>query len=52
MGVTPELGFMSKLVVILTMFIGRIGPLTILVALSKKESRAVLKYPEENIMIG
>lgn len=52
MGVTPELGLMSKLVVILTMFIGRIGPLTILMALSKKESRAVLKYPEENIMIG
>lgn len=52
MGITPELSLISKLVVILTMFIGRIGPLTILVALSRKESRAVLKYPEEKIMIG
>ncbi len=52
MGITAGLSFPSKLIVIVTMFIGRVGPLTILFALSKKESRAVVKYPEENIMIG
>lgn len=52
MGITPELSTLSKLIVSLTMFIGRIGPLTLLIALSKKESRAVFKYPEEHIMIG
>ena len=52
MGITPDLSLPSKLVVIITMFIGRIGPLTILVALSRKESKGAFHYPRENIMIG
>lgn len=52
MGITGDLSIMSKMVVSLTMFIGRIGPLTLLMAISKRESRAIIKYPEENIMIG
>lgn len=52
MGITSKLSLMSKLVIIVTMFIGRVGPLTLLIALSKKESRADFKYPEEPIMIG
>jgi trk/ktr system potassium uptake protein len=51
-GITSDLSILSKLVVSLTMFVGRIGPLTLLIALAKKESRAIRKYPEENIMIG
>ncbi len=52
LGVTPRLVLPAKLVIIVTMFIGRIGPLTLLYAISKKESGAVYSYPEENIMIG
>jgi trk system potassium uptake protein TrkH len=52
MGITSELSLMSKLVIIVTMFIGRVGPLTLLIALSKKETAANFKYPEEPIMIG
>lgn len=52
MGITSELSPASKMVIIITMFIGRIGPLTVLVALSRKESKADYQYPEENIMIG
>jgi len=52
MGITSKLSLLSKLVIIVTMFIGRIGPLTLLIALSKRESRADFKYPEEPIMIG
>jgi len=51
-GITSELSLLSKLTVALTMFVGRIGPLTLLIALSKKGSGASFKYPEENIMIG
>jgi len=51
LGVTPRLVLPAKLVIIVTMFIGRIGPLTLLYAISKKESGAVYSYPEENIMI-
>jgi trk system potassium uptake protein TrkH len=51
-GITSDLSFMSRLTLIATMFIGRIGPLTLLVAIGRMESRAALRYPEENIMIG
>ena len=53
LGITSKLTALSKLTIIFTMYAGRIGPLTLLLALSnRKESRAVLKYPEEEIMIG
>jgi trk system potassium uptake protein TrkH len=52
LGITSELSMMSKLIISVTMFIGRIGPLTLLIALSKRESHAILTYPEEHIMIG
>lgn len=52
LGITPDLSFISKVVIMITMFIGRIGPLTLLLAISGKESKAVFKYPEENIMTG
>ena len=50
---TPYLGNMSKILLIVTMFIGRVGPLTIVSALSlKKIKSGKYKYPEENILIG
>jgi len=52
MGITPALSLGSKITIMLTMFIGRIGPLTLLIALSRRESRAVYDYPRENVMIG
>ena len=50
MDVTPTLGTLSKLIIIVTMYIGRLGPLTIAtmwVAPQKGVSR-----PEEEIPIG
>ncbi|MCK5220141.1 MAG: hypothetical protein KAR14_01050, partial [Candidatus Aminicenantes bacterium] len=52
LGITPELSLTSKIVIMVTMFTGRIGPLTLLLAISRKESKAVYDYPEENIMTG
>ncbi len=51
-GITAQFTLPSKLTLILTMFIGRIGPLTLLIAMSKQQSKAVYNYPEENIMVG
>jgi trk system potassium uptake protein TrkH len=51
-GITSDLSVLSKLIVSITMLIGRIGPLTLLIALSKRGSPGLFKYPEENIMIG
>ncbi len=51
-GITPELSVASKLVLIATMLIGRIGPLTAALALAKRTRRENYELPEERVMIG
>jgi trk system potassium uptake protein TrkH len=50
-GVTGELSFAGKLIITLVMFVGRLGPLAVIVAISHRES-ASYYYAEENILIG
>jgi trk system potassium uptake protein TrkH len=42
----------SQLVLIATMFIGRVGPLTLLVALARRHSEPKYSYPSERVMLG
>ena len=51
-GITSSLTGAGKLVITLLMFIGRLGPLTIVAALSQKIGRDLVKYPEAKISIG
>jgi trk system potassium uptake protein TrkH len=51
MGITPKLTVAGKLLISAVMFIGRLGPLMITIAISRK-SQAAFFYAEENIMIG
>jgi len=52
-GVTPHLSFIGRIVIILDMFIGRVGPLAVVTALLYAGSaKAIIGYPEERIMIG
>lgn len=50
-GITPYLSHMGKIVIIFTMFIGRLGPLTIGMA-TLYQMDAPYRYPEDNILIG
>jgi trk system potassium uptake protein TrkH len=50
--ITPTLSTPSRLVVIVTMFLGRIGPLTLIVALAGSQRTASFEYPEERIALG
>jgi len=52
LGLTPELTDTSKFVIILTMYIGRIGPLTLLYAFSRAKAYGRFAYGEETVMIG
>jgi trk system potassium uptake protein TrkH len=52
MGLTGELGSLSLFLVGLTMFWGRLGPLTLVVALAQRHSKTRIRYPEEKIIIG
>lgn len=52
-GITPGLSDPSKIALVITMFCGRIGPVTLLVALAQSKPKdTVIQYPEENLMIG
>lgn len=51
-GMTSSLSHTGKFVLILTMFAGRVGPLSLAVALSRKDSKAGIRYPEERVLVG
>ena len=51
-GITPTLSALGKAIIILTMFVGRIGPLTLALAVALQHEKLSYAYPEEKIMIG
>ncbi len=50
-GITAGLTTVGKFIIILTMFFGRIGPVTLVIALASRDE-ADFKLPEENVMVG
>ncbi|MGL4999679.1 MAG: TrkH family potassium uptake protein [Cetobacterium sp.] len=52
MGITADLSVISKILIIITMFIGRLGPMTFALALGEKKIKQSLRYPKENILVG
>ncbi|MEW6456905.1 MAG: TrkH family potassium uptake protein [Acidobacteriota bacterium] len=51
-GITSMINSFGKVVLIVTMFIGRVGPITLIYAMGVTEAKVDLQYPEEKIMIG
>ena len=51
LGITPKLSIISKIIICICMFIGRVGTLT-LISMWLKEKKDNVKYPEENIIVG
>lgn len=51
-GVTAELSLIGKLVIIVSMFCGRIGPITVILSLAEGRRSAKYEYPTEQVMIG
>ncbi|WP_127586613.1 TrkH family potassium uptake protein [Paenibacillus koleovorans] len=52
MGLTQELTITGKLIIIIIMFLGRLGPLTLAYALQSKVSKELYRYPKGTIYIG
>jgi trk system potassium uptake protein len=50
LGITPELSDVSKIVLIIVMFIGRVGALTLLMAFASQVSQKHYQYPIEEVM--
>ncbi|MUT64338.1 TrkH family potassium uptake protein [Paenibacillus sp. NEAU-GSW1] len=51
-GLTPELTDIGRIIIALTMFAGRLGPLTLAYALGPKTEKELFRYPEGKITIG
>jgi len=53
-GITPTLHSASKLLLIITMFLGRVGPLTFAIALTLKRAKKAndIIFPEGKIVVG
>ena len=53
-GITPQLHSISKVLLIFTMFLGRVGPLSFAVAIAMRENKKMQNaiYPEGKIMVG
>jgi trk system potassium uptake protein TrkH len=52
LGITSHLSVLSKSMIILVMYAGRIGPLTLLLAFSRRRALGKYEYVEENVLIG
>lgn len=52
LGITPTLSAVSRFLLILLMFFGRVGGLTIIYAAFSQKDASTLKYPMENITVG
>lgn len=52
MGITPQLPVLSKIVIILLMYSGRVGSLSVAMAMARKREEPRLKKTSEKIIIG
>ncbi|MEH7075425.1 TrkH family potassium uptake protein [Neobacillus drentensis] len=52
LGLTPRLSTFGQILIIILMFIGRVGIVTCLLILRNKDSKEKIKYPKEKVPIG
>jgi len=52
MGVTPTLSTIGRILITILMFVGRLGPLTMAVVLTRPVSRGKFRYARGEVMIG
>lgn len=52
LGLTPNLTTIGKVMVALTMYCGRVGPMTLFLALTNRKKNKGIRYPEDKILVG
>lgn len=52
LGITPELSAPGRLIITALMFVGRLGPITLLMSLARLEDRTPYSYPHALVMVG
>ena len=51
-GITAQLGPVAKATLVVLMFFGRVGPLTVALAAGRRRGAGRYEYAEENVMVG
>lgn len=51
-GVTPGLSAAGKIMIIIAMYVGRVGPLSLALAVQAERARSAARFPEEHVMVG
>ncbi len=51
-GITPHLGTAGQMILVALMYLGRVGPLTLAVALAARERQRRYEFPEERPLVG
>jgi trk system potassium uptake protein TrkH len=51
-GITGSLSKISRVLITITMFAGRVGPLTLALAFGERMQKGVYHYPTEKVMVG
>lgn len=51
-GLTASLSVPGKIIVMILMYVGRIGPLTVAVAVARQQPKRMIRYVDEQVMIG
>lgn len=52
MGLTQNLSALGQVIVMILMFIGRVGPLTVLLGIRNRKRSEDLQYASTNLIIG
>lgn len=52
LGVTPLLGGISKLLIVVLMFVGRVGLITVLMSMTRQRGTRKYRYPKGNVIIN
>lgn len=52
LGLTPYLSQAGRLLLVVAMYVGRIGPLTLALSIRRKRREGLLSYPDGEVMVG
>ena len=52
MGITRELSPLGKVLIICTMFIGRVGPIAVVLSLGQRSAHQAIRRPEKTLIVG
>ena len=50
-GLTPNLTIAGKVIIIITMYLGRVGPISMAIGFSQKNKKKMVMYPEQDLIL-